>query len=381
MNEERDVVAFDGQKRTKTRILSIEVLRIVAMLGIAVFHTFQPWFEFACTGLAIPESLLWRPSMLGILGTIDQLGAWGNHFFIMISGCFLLPSAVRNATAGKSGARGVAHRVGRAFLVIVPYVAIALAVGAMAPDITSASMYSFGWLTQGLQFIWVYLILVALTPCLGKALVRMKHPDSALAVATVAVYAVNYYIAFVSPGDTWRSLFEWRKLMSGITYGLSFVIGGWLAHRRLSRVHASSLLCVSIAATILVETYAARRVDLTLLNALSYKSTSIFSCAMAVGCLALALALPTGTNEQNPRLSRVITSITSGMLGFYVLQALFSKGWHQVSYDLLYVVLKQHGQLAFITAGVLFSLLFFVTLDMVDIFVRQPLVRRWLHDQ
>lgn len=371
----------EGQERTRNRILSVEVLRIVAMLGIAAFHTFQPWFEFACTGLAIPESLLWRPSMLGTLGTIDQLGAWGNHVFIMISGCFLLPAAMRDARAGEHKAHDTGRRIEQVLLVVIPYAVLALVAGKLLPGITSASIHSLGWLTQGLQFIWVYLVLVALCPYLGRLLVRLRHPDTALAVAIVLVYAINFYIAFVSPGEATRSLFEWRKLMSGVTYALSFVIGGWIAHRRFPLTYAGTFLATSIVATIFAEAYAAMRIDLTLLDALSYKSTSLFACAMAAGCLAFALAFPTDTKSENPRLTQSVTTITSGMLGFYVLQALFSKGWHQVSYDLLYVVLKQHGQLAFITTGVLFSLLFFVALDMVDIFVRQPLVRRWLRDQ
>jgi peptidoglycan/LPS O-acetylase OafA/YrhL len=31
--------------RAHTRQLSIELLRIAAICGIAIFHTFQPWFE------------------------------------------------------------------------------------------------------------------------------------------------------------------------------------------------------------------------------------------------------------------------------------------------------------------------------------------------
>ncbi len=365
----------EGQKRTKTRILSVEMLRLVAMLGIAAFHTFQPWFEFACTGHVIPESLLCRPSMLGTLGFIDQLGAWGNHVFIMISGCFLLPAAMKDARVGDYKAHGVARRVGRILLVVVPYAVCAIVVGMVVPGITSASLHSLGWFTQGLQFIWVYVTLVVLCPFLGRVLTQLKHPGCVLGAATVVIYAINYYIAFVSPGENSWSLLEWRKLMSGVTYALSFVIGGWLANRRLTLSHAGAFLGVSIAATVLVETYAAARIDLMLLNALSYKSTSLFSCAMAFGCLALAIALPADGNNRHPRLSRAITTMTSGMLGFYVLQALFSKGWHQVSYDILYLTLEQYGQFAFIAAGVFFSLAFFVTLDMIDIFVRQTLVR------
>lgn len=368
-----------GQDRTKTRIVSVEVLRIVAMLGIAVFHTFQPWFEYVCTGPATPEALLWRPSMLGTLGTIDQLGAWGNHVFIMISGCFLLPAAVKDARAGERNTHDAVRRIEQVLLVVVPYAMVALLAGMVLPDITSASVHSFRWLTRGLQFIWVYLTLIVLCPHLGRVLARLKYPGSVLAILTVIVYAINFYIAFVSPGEASRSLFEWRKLMSGVTYALSFVIGGWLSHKRFPLSYSGAFLLASIALTVFVETYASTRIDLTLLDALSYKSTSPFACAMATSCLAFALAFPTDMKSQNTRIARVVTTATSGMLGFYVLQALFSSGWHQVSYGILHVILQQHGQMAFIAVGIAFSFVFFAVLDLIDILVRQPLVRPFVH--
>ena len=368
------MVASGTQDRTKTRMLSVEILRIVAMLGIAVFHTFQFWFESACSGQIIPESLLYRPPLLGTLGFIDQLGAWGNHVFIMISGCFLLPAAVRNAYIDQRKAGDAARRCLHILSVVIPYAVIAIVAGMVMPGVTSASLDSVGWFTQGLQFIWVYLALIVMCPYLGQLWVRLRHPERVLAGMTVIVYVLNIYIAFVSPGDSWRSLFEWRKLMSAVTYGLSFIIGGWLAQRRFSFASSSMFLVASVLVTAAVEAYAAVPTNLGLLDALSYKSTSPWACAMAIGSLGLALSLSGNTGKKCPRLSRIVTTITSGMLGFYVLQALFSRGWHQISYDLLYHALKQQGQLAFVMAGVLFSAVLLTALLLVDIFVRQSLV-------
>ena len=373
-------------------MLSIEILRVVSMLGIAVFHTFQPWFEqLTIYGMdyvwlpvdsAVLGSLM-HPVPLAIMGFIDQLGAWGNHVFIMISGCFLLPRAIELASTAEgntSQSQQTARRAKHILFTVGLYIACALVAVVTYPDATSASLESTGWFTQGLQFIWVYLAIVMLCPLIARVWTRCRRPEVLLGTATLFVYAVNIYIAFVSQGSTERTLFEWRKTMSAVTYGLSFVIGGWVAmrlrhgSRQNKGVFLVSLL-LSMAATAAVETYAAVKSDLALLDALSFKSTSPFACAMATAALAFALSAPRELGTEHPRLSNLIALSTSGMLGFYVLQSLFSYGWHTVSNNLLAQALGL-GVVAFLTAGVAFSVTLFVVLVAIDSLVRQPLLAR-----
>ena len=259
------MAAAETQSRARTRILSVEILRVVSMLGIAVFHTFKPWFEQLTTGDMANVYLPVDPLVLGslmhpipllVLGFIDQLGAWGNHVFIMISGCFLLPRAIEYASsdgADASQRQQTARRAKHILFTVGLYAACAFLVDTIYPDVTSASLESTTWLTQGLQFIWVYLVIVVACPLIARVWRHCRRPERLLAVATLFVYAVNLYIAFVSPGSSERSLFEWRKIMSAVTYGLSFVIGGWIAMRcqeRSGKDKKSSLLVLLLSVTV-----------------------------------------------------------------------------------------------------------------------------------
>lgn len=388
------MAAAETQSRARTRILSVEILRVVSLLGIAVFHTFKPWFEQLTTGDMANVHLPVDPLMLGslmhpipllVLGFIDQLGAWGNHVFIMISGCFLLPRAIEYASsdgADASQRQQTARRAKHILFTVGLYAACALLVDTIYPDVTSASLESTTWLTQGLQFIWVYLVIVVACPLIARVWRHCRRPEMLLAATALFVYAVNLYIAFVSPGSSERSLFEWRKIMSAVTYGLSFVIGGWIAMRcqeRSGKDKKSSLLVLllSVTVTILIEAYAAMKGDLLLLDALSFKSTSLLACAMATTALAFALSVPRELGAMHPRVSSLIAFSTSGMLGFYVLQSLFSYGWHTISNDMLAQALS-FGVLPFLAAGLVFSVTLFLVLVTIDTFVRQPLFA-WLH--
>lgn len=65
---------------------------LVAVAGIAIFHTLQWTFQAACTGLPEYAPLAVFPYS-GALGFINLLGCWANEVFFMISGYFLIPSA------------------------------------------------------------------------------------------------------------------------------------------------------------------------------------------------------------------------------------------------------------------------------------------------
>mgnify|MGYP004492812153 CR=1 FL=1 len=84
-----------------SRNTSIEALRLVAVAGIAIFHTFQWTFQAVCTGLPEYAPLAAFPYS-GVLGFINLLGCWANEVFFMISGYFLVPSAIRALQNGSS---------------------------------------------------------------------------------------------------------------------------------------------------------------------------------------------------------------------------------------------------------------------------------------
>lgn len=67
-----------------SRNTSIEALRLVAVAGIAIFHTFQWTFQAVCTGLPEYAPLAVFPYS-GALGFINLLGCWANEVFFMIS--------------------------------------------------------------------------------------------------------------------------------------------------------------------------------------------------------------------------------------------------------------------------------------------------------
>ena len=386
--KEQGNVTVEVGKRARSRLLSVEVLRVLALLGIAVFHTFQPWFATLVDGTLVETypTLSWTgsPAFLVVMGFIDQLGAWGNHVFIMISGCFLLPRAVEAVSdrerRGRLWRQTFRRAAGVVFTVVL-YSAITLVVERRFPDVTWVGIYNLDWFVQGLQFVWVYLLLVLACPVIASLWGRCRRQELLLVVLVLVIYGVNAYIAFVSPGEQVRGLMEWRKLMSGVTYALSFVVGGWLGQRKGNvgqrRRHAAGMLAVAVLMTIVAEICAGVRGDVALLNALSFKSTSLLAFLMAAASVGLAIVMPQDAAGDRPRLRSAVAFLTSGMLGFYVLQALFSRGWHQVSNGLLERALDG-GPPVFLGTGIAFSTVFFLTLVLVDSCVRQPVARKVL---
>lgn len=365
--------------RARERILSVELLRVISMLSIAVFHTFQPFFEAIVSGAFSYSTSLTSTPCLTILGFIDQLGTFGNHVFIMISGYFLLAQSLNESPEEQR--QKTLRRVRHILVTVGLYGAAAVLIGSFFPRATSASLSSMAWITQGLQFIWVYLLLVALCPLIARTWKRCPNQTAALAVAAIVIFGINVYIAYVSPGESKRALFEWRKLMSAVTYGLSFVIGGWIAQlrkdgRQVSSLRAGFALLLSVSVTFVIVLVAARRGDLSLLNALSYKSTSPLACLMAICSFLYALSVPQRPNNHTSQgVTRAVAFLTSGMLGFYVMQSLLSRGWHKVANALLFQALER-GFSAFLLAGIAFSVALFLTLTLIDALVRRLLLER-----
>lgn len=349
----------------------IEALRLVAILGIAVFHTFQPWFSAA----TVDAWDVWvtSPGMLATLGCVNLLGSYGNHVFFLISGLFLVPRAV--ARSGEPGywreqARGAARRAATILLTVALYVLGALALDAWVVPIEGISLESPLWVFSWLEFIWVYLVIVLATPLIGWVWGRLRRPVAVVWALAACVFAVNAYIAFVSPGDEVRDLLEWRKLMSAVSYLVAFLVGGALAERGLPRPGIALACCSGL--TVAVEAAAALAGNTDLLVALSFKSTSALSFALAVCSVAVAAAR--ADDRMSPRLSALLRRLASSILGFYVAQALLSPLWRSFGWDLC-LAAHDHGEAALLATGVVWSLVLLAALLALDQLVRIPLLR------
>ena len=154
-----------------TRNTSIEALRLVAVAGIAIFHTFQWTFQAVCTGVPEYAALAAFPCS-SALGFINLLGCWANEVFFMISGYFLIPSAVRALQNGLSVhdlARKSFTRLKKIVLPTLFYCAACLLVSMYVYPLPEISLHEIGWLTLGIEFIWVYAASVLLSPVIVLA--------------------------------------------------------------------------------------------------------------------------------------------------------------------------------------------------------------------
>lgn len=357
-----------SERTARPRNPRIEALRLVAIAGIAVFHTFQPWFAAATDGAWAAE-----PLTLAALGCTSLLGAYGNHVFFLVSGLFLIPrAATASSEPGYWPAQG--RSLARRALVIAATVALygiaALAVSAWAFPLDGVELGQFGWLVGGLEFIWVYLACVAAAPVIGWAWQRCRHPRAVVCALAAAAFAVNAYIAFVSPGSDVRGLLEWRKLMSAATYLVAFLVGGALGEKNLALPAPMLAACGAVA--LLAEVAAAFAGDLRLLEALSFKSTSLLSFALAVASVALA-AQPRPAKDAPTR--RAVIALAPSILGFYVAQSMFYTLWRSVADAACDAGLTLGGQAGLIVAGVAVSLAILAVTLLVDHAVRIPLLR------
>ena len=187
----------------------IEALRLVAILGIAVFHTFQPWFSAATTGAWPADS-----ATLAALGCISLLGAYGNHVFFLISGFFLIPRAAgRSEGPGywRAQARDTARRAATILLTVALYVLGALALSEWVIPLEGISASDLSWVLVWLEFIWVYLAVVLVTPLIGWAWRRLRRPVPLAWALAALVFAVNAYIAFVYDNDTVVEFYQPKK--------------------------------------------------------------------------------------------------------------------------------------------------------------------------
>ena len=323
----------------------IEALRLVAIVAIAVFHTFQPWFAAAADAsseLALSFPWLGNTGCLAVLGWLNLLGAYGNHVFYLISGYFLLPSAIS----------GRPLRTGRKVMVILVsvlfYATLSLLLGRIV-TMESVSLHQTGWLLGGLEFIWVYLALVLLTPLMAQLARKLPQWRRAVLVLAGVVFGLNAYIAFVSPGEVDRGLLEWRKLMSAASYLVAYLI----------------------LASAFIEGGLAAAGSPDLVAATSFKSTSLLSYLLAVASLAYARQ-STGERVNAPSW---LLAAASSILGFYISQSMTADIWRPAFEHACVRAALAGGAPSLIMCGIALSLADVCVVVLFDQLTRSKLLR------
>ena len=357
------------------RNIPIEALRLVAVAGIAVFHTFQWTFQAVCVG-AVEYAPLAMSPYSGALGFINLLGCWANEVFFMISGYFLIASAASawdGGAAWKSQMQRTAQRLGKVVMPTAFYCLVALAwstVVSPIPDVTLSTHY---WYTLGLEFIWVYAATVFMAPLFGLAKSRLSKRSytAAVIVVGILVFVVNGYLAAMSA--TSAGEFSWlQKLMSAATYVIAFLIGGLLRDvtdamdsDRAVALGMRSLVTVLVL-TIILEGELSFTGNLTAMAALSYKSTSLISFALAA--VSLLFTATRHSASGNPRTAGIIVTLSTATLGFYVMQSLASSLWRPVFNTLLAnILVSQNSPAAIcIVTGTVISIIFALALLIID---------------
>lgn len=357
------------------RNIPIEALRLVAVSGIAVFHTFQWTFQAVCVG-AVEYAPLAMSPYSGVLGFINLLGCWANEVFFMISGYFLIASAASAWDGGatwKSQMQRTAQRLGKVVMPTAFYCLVALAWSTVVSPIPDVTLNTHYWYTLGLEFIWVYAATVFMAPWFGLAKSRLPQKTYTTTVVAVGILAfvVNGYLAAMSA--TSAGEFSWlQKSMSATTYVVAFLIGGLL--RDVTDVMDSDragalgmcLLVTVLVLTTILEGELSFTGNLTAMATLSYKSTSLISFALAAASLLFAATRRSAPG--NPRTAGVIVTLSTATLGFYVMQSLTSSLWRPVFNTLLASILVSQNSPAAIciVTGTVISIVFALALLIID---------------
>lgn len=357
------------------RNIPIEALRLVAVAGIAVFHTFQWTFQAVCVG-AVEYAPLAMSPYSGVLGFINLLGCWANEVFFMISGYFLIASAASAWDGGatwKSQMQRTAQRLGKVIMPTAFYCLAALAWSTVVSPIPDVTLNTHYWYTLGLEFIWVYAATVFMAPWFGLAKSRLSQKTYTTTVIAVGilVFVVNGYLAAMSA--TSAGEFSWlQKLMSATTYVVAFLIGGLLRDvtNTMNSDRAGALGMRSLAAVLVLTAIPEGELSFTgklaAMATLSYKSTSLISFALAAASLLFAATRRSASG--NSRTAGAIVTLSTATLGFYVMQSLTSSLWRPVFNTLLANILVSQNSPAVmcIVTGTVISIVFALALLTID---------------
>ena len=367
-----------------SRNTSIEALRLVAVAGIAIFHTFQWTFQAVCTGVPEYATLAAFPYS-GALGCINLLGCWANEVFFMISGYFLIPSATRTLQNGSSVHDLTRKSLARLKKIVFPtlfYCAACLLVSMYIYPLPEISLLEIGWLTLGIEFIWVYAASVLLVPVIALARQRIggKRAPFVVALLVLTTFGINCYIAATASDATGIAL--WRKLMSAVTYLVAFIAAGEIRfalehYGNASGAQKSKIVLIGlIAVTITLEVLLSAKSQYAALWMFSYKSTSVISFILAAASVATA-ALHQPRRKASSA-GKAITALAAGTLGFYAVQSFTCNVWRPIFDNAIYAMAAgvQTGTpnpSGAIVLGIVMSLCLAFTLLIMDI-VRRAVV-------
>ena len=321
----------------------------------------------------------------GALGFINLLGCWANEVFFMISGYFLIPSAVRALQNGSS-ARGLIYksftRLKKIVLSTLFYCTACLFVSMYVYPLPEISLHEIGWLTLGIEFIWVYAASVLLVPIIALAGQRIgsKRAPFVVALLVFATFGINCYIA--ATANEVAGVVLWRKLMSAVTYLVAFIAAGAMRfvlehHGNASGAQKSKIALIElVTATIALELLLSANSQYDALWKLSYKSTSVISFILAAASVAAA-ALHQPRHEV-PAADKTIMSLAAGTLAFYAVQSFTCNVWRPIFDKAIYTMATgiQTGEphpAGAILLGILMSLCLALALLLVDI-VRRAVV-------
>ena len=367
-----------------TRNTSIEALRLVAVAGIAIFHTFQWTFQAVCTDMPEYAPLTVFPYS-GLLGFINLLGCWANEVFFMISGYFLVASAARAWSDGatwKSQIQRTTQRLGKVVFSTAFYCLAALAWSTIVSPVPDVSLHEHYWYTLGLEFIWVYAATVCMAPLFGliKNRLTKKCLTAAVVVVGILVFIINGCLAAQSPANSGE--LSWlQKIMSAVTYVVAFLMGGLLRDYTEStsplkaRTVAKCSLIAVLIITIGLEAALSATGNLAAMAVLSYKSTSLISFVLAAA--SLLFAATRDSKSSNPRVTNAIVTLSAATLGFYVIQSLTSSLWRPVFNTMLANILVSQNNSApgCVLVGIAISIAFALLLLLIDT-ARVQIVRK-----
>ena len=354
------------------------------MLVSRIFHTFQWTFQAVCAGLPEYAPLVVFPYS-GALGFINLLGCWANEVFFMISGYFLIPSAVRALQNGSSAQGLTLKSLDRLKKIVLPtlfYCATCLFVSMYVYPLPEISLHEIGWLTLGIEFIWVYAASVLLVPVIALMRQRIgsKRAPFVVALLVLATFGINCYIA--ATANEAAGIILWRKLMSAVTYLVAFIAAGEMrfvleCHGNASGAQKSKIVLIGlVAATIALELLLSANIQYNTLWKLSYKSTSVISFILAAASVAAA-ALHQPRHKVTAA-DETIISLAAGTLAFYAVQSFTCNVWRPIFDKAIYAMATgiQTGTprpAAAILLGILMSLCLALSLLLVDI-VRRAVV-------
>ena len=263
----------------------------------------------------------------------------------MISGYFLIPSAVRALQNGPSVHDLTCKSLARLKKIVFPtlfYCAVCLLVSMFIYPLPEISLHEIGWLTLGIEFIWVYAASVLLVPVivLARRQIGSKRVPFVVALLVLAAFGINCYIA--AAANEAVGIVLWRKLMSAVTYLVAFIAAGEmrfaLEHcNKTSAAQKSKFVLIGlIAATVALDLLLSASNQYGALWMLSYKSTSALSFILAAASVAAA-ALHQPRHEASAA-DKAITSLAAGTLGFYAVQSFTCNVWRPVFDNAIYAM-------------------------------------------